>query len=87
MRFGELHRCVPGCSLKVFNNDLKDLERDGILKREVFAEVPPRVEYSYTEFGKTLLPVILVIRDWGVFRLKSYPELTDGKPHLKEMIE
>ncbi len=45
---------------------LRELEADGIVHREVFAEVPPRVEYSLTPFGQTLAPVLIAMRDWGV---------------------
>ena len=45
---------------------LRKLERDGVVHREVYKEVPPKVEYSLTEFGRTLNPIILLMKDWGV---------------------
>ena len=45
---------------------LRELERDGVVHREVYKEVPPKVEYSLTEFGRTLNPIILLMKDWGV---------------------
>ncbi len=86
LRFGELHRKMPKCSLKIFSADLKDLEREGVIKRHVFAEVPPKVEYSLTDYGKTLLPVILILRQWGVKRLLDFPELMQGNAELQHFM-
>lgn len=83
LRFGELHKMMPKCSLKIFNADLKELEKDGIIKREVFAEVPPRVEYSLTQYGRSLLPVIFILREWGVKRLIDHPEIMNGNEQLQ----
>jgi DNA-binding HxlR family transcriptional regulator len=82
LRFGELHKLMSKCSLKVFNADLKDLEKDGIVKREVFAEVPPKVEYSLTNYGKSLLPVIVILREWGVKRLMDNPDIMSSNEKL-----
>ena len=87
LRFGELHKLIPKCSLKIFNSDLKDLEKDGIVKREVFAEVPPKVEYSLTEYGKSLLPVIITLREWGVKRLMENPDLMESNEELKYFMQ
>jgi DNA-binding HxlR family transcriptional regulator len=86
-RFGELHKLIQKCSLKIFNSDLKDLEKDGIVKREVFAEVPPKVEYSLTEYGKSLLPVIITLREWGVKRLMENPDLMESNEELKYFMQ
>lgn len=83
LRFSELHKLMSKCSLKIFNSDLKDLEKDGIVRREVFAEVPPKVEYSLTEYGKSLLPVIIILREWGIKRLIDYPDLMSDNEELK----
>lgn len=64
-RFGELQRDIPGISKKMLNQQLKELERDGFIHREIFAEMPPRVEYSLTELGQSFLPVLEHIRKWG----------------------
>ena len=64
-RFSELNRLVPGITEKMLSLQLKELEADGIIRREVFAEVPPRVEYSFTEFGRTMIPMLEAIADWG----------------------
>ncbi|MFM2359383.1 MAG: hypothetical protein RLY16_1376 [Bacteroidota bacterium] len=87
LRFGELHKLMPRCSLKIFNSDLKDLEKDGIVKREVFAEVPPKVEYSLTDYGRSLLPVIITLREWGVKRLIEHPELMESNDELKYFMQ
>lgn len=64
-RFGELQRSIPGISQKVLTQNLRAMEKDGLIVREVFAEVPPRVEYSLSELGDTLMPVISVLAEWG----------------------
>ncbi|QCO00457.1 transcriptional regulator (plasmid) [Azospirillum argentinense] len=65
-RFGELRRLVGDPSQRSLTMQLRDLKADGIVAREVFAEVPPRVEYSLTPFGQTLTPVLMAMRDWGI---------------------
>lgn len=64
-RFNELHRDLDGVSQKVLTSSLRELEADGLVHREVFPEVPPRVEYSLTDPGKTLEPVLKSMEEWG----------------------
>lgn len=64
-RFGELQRGVGRVSQKVLTSQLRSMEADGLVHREVFAEVPPRVEYSLTPLGESLAPVIDALRVWG----------------------
>lgn len=64
-RFGELRREVGGVSQKMLTQTLKGLERDGIVTRRVYATVPPRVEYSLTDLGRTLIGMLESIRDWS----------------------
>ena len=64
-RFTDFLKTIPGISKKVLTDDLRALENDGISDREIFAEVPPRVEYSLTPLGKTLKPVLDAMYDWG----------------------
>lgn len=65
MRFGEIKKQIPEITEKMLSIQLKSLEDNGLVKREVFPEVPLRVEYSLTEFGKTLIPVLDAIAKWG----------------------
>lgn len=64
-RFGELRKSLDGISQKVLTNNLRDMEKSGLVHREVFAEVPPRVEYSLTETGWSLKPVFDSMVKWG----------------------
>lgn len=64
-RFTDFAKSIPGISKKVLTDNLRSLESDGLIEREVFAEVPPRVEYSLSEIGKTLKPVLDALSDWG----------------------
>ncbi|MBX3227465.1 MAG: helix-turn-helix transcriptional regulator [Labilithrix sp.] len=64
-RLSELHRLCPGASQKVLVQALREMEAHGIVKRKVFAEVPPRVEYSVTKLGLTLRPIIAALCAWG----------------------
>jgi DNA-binding HxlR family transcriptional regulator len=64
-RFGELRRLVPGISEKMLIQQLREMEADGIVHREVFHEVPPRVEYSVTPIGASLNDALGPLADWG----------------------
>ncbi|SER93373.1 transcriptional regulator, HxlR family [Gracilibacillus ureilyticus] len=64
-RFGELKKSIPAISQKVLTQNLRSMEEDEIIIREVYAEVPPRVEYKLSELGNTLKPIINVMEDWG----------------------
>jgi DNA-binding HxlR family transcriptional regulator len=64
-RFGELRRKLPGVTQRMMTLQLRELERDGVVHRMVYAEVPPKVEYSLPEFGRSLIPVLIAMRDWG----------------------
>lgn len=65
-RFTDLAKSVTGISKKVLTDNLRALENDGIIEREVFAEVPPRVEYSLSAIGKSLQPILDAMSDWGI---------------------
>lgn len=65
LRFGELRRLLPNCTARMLTLQLRELEGHGLVKRTVYAEVPPRVEYEPTAFGRSLEPVILGLREWG----------------------
>ncbi|MGI5954114.1 winged helix-turn-helix transcriptional regulator [Dysosmobacter sp.] len=64
-RFGELKKSIGSVSQKVLTAQLRDLEEKGLVSRKVYAEVPPRVEYSLTELGKSLSPILDAMREWG----------------------
>lgn len=64
-RFSELRRHIPNITEKMLSLQLKELEADGILSRKVYPEIPPKVEYALTDFGRTLLPVLEEIAKWG----------------------
>jgi len=65
IRFSDLHRLIGGVSQKVLTSQLRDLERDGFVKRKVYPEVPPRVEYSLTSKGLSLSQVLNSLADWA----------------------
>ena len=65
-RFGELKKALNGISQKVLTENLKDMAEQGLISRRVYAEVPPRVEYSLTPLGESLRPVLRAMFDWGV---------------------
>lgn len=65
MRFNELMRALKGVTQKVLTSQLRELEDDGIVARKIYAEVPPRVEYSLTPLGETLVPVLNKLEEWA----------------------
>lgn len=65
LRFSELRRAVSGSTQKMLTQQLRELERDGVIGRKVYAVVPPRVEYSLTPHGQTLRPVLKAMCEWG----------------------
>jgi DNA-binding HxlR family transcriptional regulator len=64
-RFGELHRLLANATARMLTLQLRELEADGLVRREVFAEVPPRVEYTLTEEGASLGPIVTAVGAWG----------------------
>ena len=64
-RFTEMKKTISGISQKVLTDNLRALETDGLVNREVFAEVPPRVVYSLSELGNTLRPILTAMQEWG----------------------
>jgi DNA-binding HxlR family transcriptional regulator len=64
-RFGELRRVLPAATQRMLTLHLRELERDGLIHREVYREVPPKVEYSLTEMGRSLEPLLRFMSDWG----------------------
>ena len=76
-RFGELKKSIGSISQKVLTSNLRSMEEDGLLTRKVYAEVPPRVEYTLTELGKSLQPILLAMQQWGL----EYQEMQFKKQH------
>lgn len=74
-RFGELKKSIGSVSQKVLTAQLRDMEANGLVNRKVYAEVPPRVEYSLTELGKSLKPILDAMWDWG----EDYKSSISGK--------
>ena len=72
LRFGKLNALVPTISKKVLTNQLKELESDGLIHRESFAEIPPRVEYTLTDKAQGLLPILKALSNWAD---QTYPEI------------
>ena len=66
LRFSQLQRNIPGITQKMLTEQLRELERDGLVSRKVYPQIPPKVEYSITSYGKTLLPVLETMHKWGV---------------------
>ena len=74
MRFGELGRVVPEATSSMLSKQLRELEADGLVSRAVYPEVPPRTEYSLTEKGRSILPVISAMYDWGIDHIGGCPD-------------
>lgn len=70
-RFSELRKLLPGVTEKMLTQQLRELEKDNLITRKVYLEVPPRVEYSLSELGKSLKPVMQNIAQWGINHLLS----------------
>ncbi|MFD0714335.1 winged helix-turn-helix transcriptional regulator [Paenibacillus sp. GCM10027626] len=69
-RFSELKKRIPSITQKMLTNQLRELEEDQLVSRKVYAEVPPRVEYSLTSYGESLMPILQMMYSWG----KDYGE-------------
>ena len=71
LRFSELRKVVKNATPKMLTQQLRELESQELIRREVFAVVPPKVEYSLTELGRSLMPILVAMRDWGSGYLRS----------------
>lgn len=65
LRFGELQKLVPTATPKMLTQQLRDLENDGLINRVVYPVIPPKVEYSLTDLGKSFIPILSLMCDWG----------------------
>ena len=71
LRFSELERALPDVSQKMLTQQLRALEKDGIVQRKVYPQVPPKVEYSLTEWGQAMCPALDALLEWGALRPKG----------------
>ncbi|MFN8715185.1 MAG: winged helix-turn-helix transcriptional regulator [Bacteroidota bacterium] len=78
MRFSEIRKRIPQITEKMLSLQLKELERDGIISRTVYAQVPPRVEYSFTEKGSSLIPVVEALAGWGREKSRAEGEIIEA---------
>lgn len=74
VRFNELHRLIPEATTKMFTQQLRELEADGLVERKAYPVIPPRVEYSLTAFGRSVLPVLEAMNEWGASYLAGRGE-------------
>ena len=71
LRFSELRKAISGATAKMLTQQLRELEAQQLIHREVFPVIPPKVEYSLTDLGRSLLPILVAMRDWGANYLKT----------------
>ena len=72
LRFSELRKVVKQATPKMLTQQLRELESQELIHREVFAVIPPKVEYSLTELGRSLMPILVAMRDWGCGYLRNH---------------
>ncbi|WP_062050784.1 helix-turn-helix domain-containing protein [Bacillus sp. JCM 19034] len=78
LRFSELQRLIPNITKKMLTTQLRELEHHDIIKRKVYPQVPPKVEYSITEYGTSLNPLLETMHKWGLAHLEHLDELYGG---------
>jgi DNA-binding HxlR family transcriptional regulator len=83
MRFGELQRAIPAVTQRMLTLQLRELERDGLLSRTVYAEVPPRVEYTLTEPARAMLPILESLGHWLIAHHGELRKPAAAKPKEK----
>jgi DNA-binding HxlR family transcriptional regulator len=77
-RFSELKRSIPGITQKMLTKQLRELEQEDIVKRVVYPQVPPKVDYSITEYGRTLQPILEAMHEWGVRHIQHKQNKRNG---------
>ncbi|WP_116132027.1 helix-turn-helix domain-containing protein [Tropicimonas sp. IMCC34043] len=76
LRFSEIRRNVENCTPRMLTNQLREMEADGLVTRKVYAQVPPKVEYSLSDLGRSMEPILRALKDWGDANIGLY-----GKPN------
>ena len=80
-RFGEIRRLTPNATERMITLQLRELEADGVISRHVYAEVPPRVEYEITEYGRSLEKILAGMQEWGkAFKARRLSEMPEEEP-------
>ncbi|MDO1583102.1 winged helix-turn-helix transcriptional regulator [Rhizobium oryzicola] len=82
LRFNEIRRHVQNVTPRMLTNQLRELEEDGLIERKVYAQVPPKVEYTLSPLGRSMEPILLALKAWGDANLGLY-----GKPVPKDALE
>jgi DNA-binding HxlR family transcriptional regulator len=75
MRFNELEKAIPNITKKMLTQELRELEYHNIVHREIYRQIPPKVEYSITEYGKEMTSVLKAMHDWGINHVQHLKEL------------
>ena len=83
LRFGELRKALPGITEKMLAQQLRELERDGLVTRKMYPEVPPRVEYFMSPFGQTLRPILELIAQWSVENQKRILKIFESRANAQ----
>ncbi|MBK0021477.1 winged helix-turn-helix transcriptional regulator [Ochrobactrum sp. SD129] len=79
LRFNELRRQIPGVTQRMLTNQLRELEEDGLIERKVYAQVPPKVEYSLSPLGRSIEPILLALKDWGDTNIERFSKQQSTK--------
>ena len=82
LRFSELQRSIVTITQKMLTEQLRELEKDGLISRKVYPQVPPKVEYSITSYGRTLLPVLETMHKWGKTHRANHEDAKSNKSKI-----
>lgn len=85
IRFNELRRKTPNITQRMLTNQLRELEADGLITRKVYAEVPPKVEYSLSPLGESLRPILAALKTWGDTNIGLFGKPGDGSSKPNEL--
>jgi DNA-binding HxlR family transcriptional regulator len=85
-RFGELQKLIPSTTKKMLVQQLRELERDQIVHRKVYAQVPPRVDYSLTKHGESLIPILALMSAWGIKHRARYGGSKTRRPDVQSAL-